>query len=1002
MFQNGVTLRFTPDNPGRGGIKSGLHSFGQQGLKDVRTSENLLVRLRRWEKVYAPTTVSDFHDDATALSGKTRVSHPYYLYNITSPSKFSQVHLLSQSYDTPGAVQTGEHIWDHTSATAGSTLYLPVAGAALNDATFSAFVVQQTGSIKVWIDASGTPDTFSWRSPTGAITAGVAIVAGPQALGAYVAITFAATTGHAVGDAWVISTPVVRRMTNGSILHDCEFANTGQRCFFSSGLEAIQIYSWAAAYPQVYELGAPTPTVPLTYSINYFTTTSACFIVMGVSYLMDPSNAASPIGVIHSGDNLQISQNFSHPSSAAWNAVATGDALFIVRLAADGDTLGRWESALAGGIVQTVGPSVGPPTLTNDQVLVNRRLNDDQRYAGLAFTYAGVSHQIDLTEVDPTNAAWSIITLVAGSGPLGVAAGNPFDIQGTRVPMNTVAGYDTPPVTVHLKAVSVTHPDGAIRVSWGQQPPIYAYAYYDYETGHISNLSPLMYVKEKDLSNVDVDLNFDSTMNPPLADQARFKHIIIFRNVLGGGGTAMFAIGKLPTKAVTPASCLRVPLPASLVWFDLYKDSDLLLSGALMGPRFTNGRPTVTLATGAIETSKASHIAYWDQRLWTSPAQEPSIVQYSADFGQVTFGVAAESFPEENVLRIPAEDGAITGLKLVGSQLLVMTRRWAYYVAGNNQTNYRLLRYSTTMGGVGPYQITEVSSQLEEQGATVAFFAPDGRLYAYAPGGQPQWISEEVNDKIVASYDFSHVSYLNTRVHSISSWSRRGVAVALSDKNGANGALLFFDLETKTWTRLGTAVAPNLAQNMTTIYNGVGDTSTALSTIREIRVNSGGVAEWFGASGLCPTVASFDTFPIYPDDPKRLRQINFIRLYCDGRATAKPWEVRVYPDETSMVSMTPEALAGDALPFSIYSQKVGSNFYLPVDGATVEELVAYPSAGTRRYDSSGVLPVENVEGALVGHRFVISVIWPDRSAQGIVYAMDVSMSDVGDQGATTA
>jgi len=80
-------------------------------------------------------------------------------------------------------------------------------GTGLNDAT-SGGAYSGTGNsatYEVEIDATGIPDTFKWKKDSGAYTTGVAITGSAQTLSDGVTITFAATTGHTLGDKWTIS-----------------------------------------------------------------------------------------------------------------------------------------------------------------------------------------------------------------------------------------------------------------------------------------------------------------------------------------------------------------------------------------------------------------------------------------------------------------------------------------------------------------------------------------------------------------------------------------------------------------------------------------------------------------------------------------------------------------------------------------------------------------------------------------------------------------------------
>lgn len=79
-------------------------------------------------------------------------------------------------------------------------------GTGLNDGTSGGVytaVVDHTYTII--IDGNGTPDTFKWKKDSGSFTTGVGITGAAQTLADGVTIHFGATTGHTIGDQWVIT-----------------------------------------------------------------------------------------------------------------------------------------------------------------------------------------------------------------------------------------------------------------------------------------------------------------------------------------------------------------------------------------------------------------------------------------------------------------------------------------------------------------------------------------------------------------------------------------------------------------------------------------------------------------------------------------------------------------------------------------------------------------------------------------------------------------------------
>ena len=86
----------------------------------------------------------------------------------------------------------------------GKIVYTEFVGAGLNDITFSGLYSGEEPTIfTVEIDATGTPDTFKWKKGSGSFTSGVSITGTPQLLEDGIYVSFAATTGHTLGDIWL-------------------------------------------------------------------------------------------------------------------------------------------------------------------------------------------------------------------------------------------------------------------------------------------------------------------------------------------------------------------------------------------------------------------------------------------------------------------------------------------------------------------------------------------------------------------------------------------------------------------------------------------------------------------------------------------------------------------------------------------------------------------------------------------------------------------------------
>lgn len=100
------------------------------------------------------------------------------------------------------------------------------AGVGLDDATFGGiYSGVAPGIITIEIDAVGGTDTFKWNKDGGADTTGVAITGGGQLLIDGVIVTFAAVTGHSLGDIWTAYV-TQGQAVNGKVLVKAEAGST--------------------------------------------------------------------------------------------------------------------------------------------------------------------------------------------------------------------------------------------------------------------------------------------------------------------------------------------------------------------------------------------------------------------------------------------------------------------------------------------------------------------------------------------------------------------------------------------------------------------------------------------------------------------------------------------------------------------------------------------------------------------------------------------------------
>jgi len=140
--------------------------------------------------------------------------------------------------------------------TPGPVFYTSSTGTVsnLNDVTASgAFSGTASRYFRVQIDSSNAPDTFSWWLSSSATNTvwnaqAVPVSAGTFTLGEGIAVTFATTTGHTVGDRWDL---ITKRAVE-------ELALDGNTCSSSTSVAGVTTYSPAGCVPLLPNSYAPS------------------------------------------------------------------------------------------------------------------------------------------------------------------------------------------------------------------------------------------------------------------------------------------------------------------------------------------------------------------------------------------------------------------------------------------------------------------------------------------------------------------------------------------------------------------------------------------------------------------------------------------------------------------------------------------------------------------------------------------------------------------------
>ena len=151
-------------------------------------------------------------------------------------------------------------------------------GAGLNDLTVTGYNANTSSgevgrSYEVQIDGTGTPDTFKWSRDGGNNwkETGVAITGSSQTLEGDVSVTFAATTGHTIGNSWAFTAERwtgVCSNTSYTTQATCETASEFWTCdrSYEVDAEGQEIMRTSRGFPK------GTKSVKLVYKGGYSST----------------------------------------------------------------------------------------------------------------------------------------------------------------------------------------------------------------------------------------------------------------------------------------------------------------------------------------------------------------------------------------------------------------------------------------------------------------------------------------------------------------------------------------------------------------------------------------------------------------------------------------------------------------------------------------------------------------------------------------------------------
>lgn len=483
--------------------------------------------------------------------------------------------------------------------------------------------------------------------------------------------------------------------------------------------------------------------------------------IYGIHYYnaIDPSNAAATpatVYLLHGGQNTDETGTSTLYRSDTGAAVTVNGFDFTTTTPSDIFFLNIKNRCFVAGT--KLGTGRYPTIVTKYPSAASYRWGIDAPTADLTYdAYTDATNSVTLLRFD-ANAA----NVSNGSTAVTKAAGANWDT--TNWDGKTVYLNDVPYTIVDVTGVGAMtiNPawvdDGAAspvnmrvhygEVSWGELGPSYAYAYYNPTTGHISNVSPIMTISETNIYNVRVKIS-----NIQLTNDPNYTKVVMFRTAFNNGGNLLplrldaGAAGTTATVDTTPTSAgygmIENNAVGTVVYVDILSDPNL---NKILGATSDVGAPAPFLNNPP--PSDIRYMAFWDSRVWVVSAATRYRLQFSGNSGQIPLGVPEESFPATNYRDISADDGFITGLKTVGTSLLVCTERYLYFVDGGSENTYRLQRISSRGAGVDQYAIDEHPGDSSDQSASAIYVSRDKRLWRQYPGGRIEDIGWPIQDKL--------------------------------------------------------------------------------------------------------------------------------------------------------------------------------------------------------------------------------------------------------------
>lgn len=483
----------------------------------------------------------------------------------------------------------------------------------------------------------------------------------------------------------------------------------------------------------------------------------------------------------------------------------------------------------------------------------------------------------------------AIVTWVSGDSFNNLAINQP--IYFSTVPIGTgvlvtskfkyvVSSVAGAPANITIAPVwDATNPTGTVAwqydggpINWfvnasSSIPSSYQYAYYYYNptTGHCTNRSPLMEVADGEPNNNGVSVNIANIVT---TGDAVYTKLILCRSALGG--STLYPLASLPNTG------------GPLTYMDTLADDTRLATDTWVGT------PQPGLFDAPTQNypppTDLNYAIYWNGRFWGASTSQVGILFYSArNDGVVTneipVGVGEESWPRIFTLNVPGDDGRITGLRVVGNSLIVLTDLSIYQVVGSSPGTYGLFKLTARGGGTSHFAACEIpGTDTNAGGDILAYMGNDGRVHFLFTNGGDYPQSYAIQDKIDAYF-----ATLSLPSYPKSTWSNLAmmhtpdatylVVQLFGGSLYPDGPLFLYDLDRKVWFGTEPSVGGfGSAAFVEGLYNG------SLQQFTSSRVSAEVLRFFDPTSPWAPSVCMIKTHMISPPGLERKQYKDFQAL----------------------------------------------------------------------------------------------------------------------------